>query len=97
MRQFIARCTAWFRAFGFGTHAREEAAPEFVPIQAPEPPPSSPSCNVYLWATAHGIDLSYPGPLGSCTCAAKPHPEPSPSEALRAKVREANEASRWGK
>ncbi|MGK5549179.1 hypothetical protein ACSNOH_31300 [Streptomyces sp. URMC 127] len=69
-------------------------APQAEPVAAP---PRVGTCGVYLWATAHGIDLSYPGPLGSCTCSGKPHPEPSHSEALRAKVREANAASRWGK
>ncbi|MEV5379457.1 hypothetical protein AB0L26_26325 [Streptomyces nondiastaticus] len=111
MRHFIARCTGWFRTFGFGTDAREGAAhapdetlvepPRPAPVQEPEPPSSS-SCGVYVWATAHGIDLSYPGPLGSCTCSARPHPEPpfeprAAGQSLRAKVREANAASRWGK
>ncbi|MCF3100654.1 hypothetical protein IPZ58_03545 [Streptomyces roseoverticillatus] len=87
--------------------------PEVVPAIAPPAPAGIRSteesraqgsaCRVYVWASAHGIDLSYPGPLGSCTCSAKPHPEPPAdpepfsAELLRAKVREANEASRWGR
>ncbi|MGK5733794.1 hypothetical protein [Streptomyces sp. URMC 124] len=38
-------------------------------------PPLS-SCGVYVWATAHGIDLSHRGPLASCTCGRGDGPAP---------------------
>ncbi|WKU44163.1 hypothetical protein Q3V23_08730 [Streptomyces sp. VNUA116] len=112
MRQFISRWFGWTRLIPVpgarrprrpdSDAAAARVEPEAVPAVAAPPREGGSTCGVYVWATAHGIDLSYPGPLGSCTCSARPHPEPpfeprAAGQSLRAKVREANAASRWGK
>ncbi|WP_058045583.1 hypothetical protein [Streptomyces roseifaciens] len=106
MKDSISRLLARTRAL-----FSRRAAPE-VPVTPPPAPPALPAprtpeplrphCGVYVWATAHGIDLRPTTPLLACTCAAKPHPvhptDPvSDSDALRAKVREVNSRSTWGK
>ncbi|GGX70355.1 hypothetical protein [Streptomyces hiroshimensis] len=68
MRNFIRR---WFR------RERQISAPE--PPPAPEPRIAErPSCRVYVWATAHGIDLRPRSPLGACTCSGQEHQQPLP-------------------
>lgn len=100
--------TLFNRRAGAGTPlpAPEPSAGSAPPAETPPalptprtPEPLRPHCGVYVWATAHGIDLRPTGPLLACTCAAKPHPAhpASDSDALRAKVREANSRSTWGK
>ncbi|MGK5734295.1 hypothetical protein, partial [Streptomyces sp. URMC 124] len=60
------------------------------------PQPLRPHCGVYVWATAHGIDLRPTGPLSACTCSVK-SPHAADSEVLRARVREVNARSASGK
>ncbi|MGK5728069.1 hypothetical protein [Streptomyces sp. URMC 124] len=75
MRDFIRR---WVR------RVRRISAPEARPVPKPrvaEPglrPSQDSSCRVYVWATAHGIDLRPRSPLGACTCAARDHQQPLP-------------------
>ncbi|CAM5545316.1 hypothetical protein [Streptomyces abikoensis] len=69
MRNLIRR---WFR------RERQISVPEEPPA-IPEPRPSEgPSCGVYVWATAHGIDLRPRSPLGLCTCSDRAH-QPRPA------------------
>ncbi|GGY08450.1 hypothetical protein [Streptomyces hiroshimensis] len=107
MKDSISRLLARTRAL-FSRRAAPEtpvAPPPKVPPKAlpaprtPEPlrpEPLRPHCGVYVWATAHGIDLRPTSPLGACTCAGKPHAA-TDADALRAKVREVNYRSTWGK
>ncbi|MGK5547554.1 hypothetical protein ACSNOH_22885 [Streptomyces sp. URMC 127] len=103
MKDSISRLLARTRAL-FG----RRTAPE-TPVTPPPPPappeeaapqPFRPHCGVYVWATAHGIDIAPSSKLRTCTCSS-PHspesPHPADSEALRAKVREVNARSTWGK
>ncbi|MFF4216594.1 hypothetical protein [Streptomyces nondiastaticus] len=75
MRHFIRR---WFR------RERQISAPEPPPVPEPraaepEPRPSrGPTCGVYVWATAHGINLESRSPLGVCTCSERAH-QPLPA------------------
>ncbi|MEW2034844.1 hypothetical protein AB0901_30615 [Streptomyces roseifaciens] len=75
MRNLIRR---WFR------RGRRISAPEVPSVPKPrvaEPetrPSQDSSCRVYVWATAHGIDLRPRSPLGACTCAARDHQQPLP-------------------
>ncbi|MGW1073841.1 hypothetical protein [Streptomyces sp. NPDC002537] len=55
------------------------------------------ACGVHVWATAHGIDLSYSSPLVRCDCAAHRPAPPVDAARLRAKVAEANRISSWGR
>ncbi|MEV5374406.1 hypothetical protein AB0L26_00260 [Streptomyces nondiastaticus] len=65
-----------------------------MPCSTPEP--LRPHCGVYVWATAHGIDIARSSKLLTCTCSTHPS-HPADGEALRAKVREVNARSTWGK
>ncbi|MFF7020985.1 hypothetical protein ACFY97_08205 [Streptomyces klenkii] len=76
MRNLIRR---WFR------HERQISVPEPLPAPAPAPKPvpeprtsDGPSCRVYVWATAHGIDLRPQSLLSTCTCADRAH-QPRPA------------------
>ncbi|WP_424893144.1 hypothetical protein [Streptomyces sp. XH2] len=108
MRQFISRWFGWTRLIPVpgarrprrpdSDAAAARVEPEAVPaVAAPPREEGGSTCGVYLWATAHGIDLSYPGPLGSCTCSARPHPEPpadpEPPAEARAADRPATDAA----
>ncbi|WP_223268321.1 hypothetical protein [Streptosporangium nondiastaticum] len=144
MRNPIRRLTAWLRI------RREPAtnqAPAASAAAAPAAPPARETpgaCGIYVWATAHGIDLRPRHALTGCTCSTRAdHAMPAvgtfvvdkrgerlaqvvaaeartlrlrepagggtewaaeppflrpatESERLRAKVAEANRASRWG-
>ncbi|MFE5868630.1 hypothetical protein ACFQ6V_08240 [Streptomyces roseifaciens] len=104
MKDSISRLLARTRAL-FSRRTAPEAPVTPPPAAPPAPPalpaprtpePLRPHCGVYVWATAHGIDLRPTTPLLACTCAAKPHPGHD-NDALRAKVREVNSRSTWGK
>ncbi len=91
MPKFIHRVVDWARA-RFGARAPELTVPEPEPKARPAAePPQSGLCGVYVWATAHGIDIKPSSPLRSCDCASH-----QPSE-LSAKVAEANKLSRQGR
>ncbi|MFF7726499.1 hypothetical protein [Streptomyces sp. NPDC008001] len=117
MKDSISRLLARTRAL-FSRRAAPEtpvapAEPALEPEQAPEPEPEHasaapepmrPHCGVYVWATAHGIDLRPTTALLTCTCSEDEEPvpirDPAPAadtELLRAKVREVNARSTWGK
>ncbi|MGK5547854.1 hypothetical protein ACSNOH_24395 [Streptomyces sp. URMC 127] len=86
MRNPIRRLTAWLRngrepatrepaarkPVTGEPATREPAAPASVAVPAPEAPAAKEAavCGVYVWATAHGIDLRPRHPLLSCRCAA---------------------------
>ncbi|CAM5505078.1 hypothetical protein [Streptomyces abikoensis] len=81
MRNPIRRLTAWLRngreRATLEPAVRKPAAPDPVaPAAAPAPAPETlprkeaSVCSVYVWATAHGIDLRPRHPLLSCKCAA---------------------------
>ncbi|WP_424888331.1 hypothetical protein [Streptomyces sp. XH2] len=109
MKDLICRLLAWTRAL-FGHRAAPETPaapvtppPPEAPAPAPTPEPLRPHCGVYVWATAHGIDIAPSSKLLTCTCSTKSprpaggEPHPADGEALRAKVREVNARSTWGK
>ncbi|MEU5190054.1 hypothetical protein AB0G83_23365 [Streptomyces klenkii] len=81
-----------------GTQTAPESPPETpAPAPAPTPEPFRPHCGIYVWATAHGIDIQSSSKLRTCTCSAKSHDHPADNDDLRAKVREVNARSTWGK
>ncbi|MGK5733161.1 hypothetical protein [Streptomyces sp. URMC 124] len=96
MRKSIRRLAAWLR-FGREPATQERAASAPAAVIAPAAPAAPPAqekpaaCGVYVWATAHGIDLSPRHSLLTCTCSTR-----AQRETLSAKVAEANRASRWG-
>ncbi|MEV4501052.1 hypothetical protein [Streptomyces klenkii] len=75
MRDSIRR---WIR------RVRRISAAEAPPVPEPraaEPETRAsggPSCRVYVWATAHGIDLRPQSLLSTCTCADRAH-QPRPA------------------
>ncbi|WP_235481612.1 hypothetical protein [Streptomyces roseoverticillatus] len=98
MKDSISRLLAWTRAlFSHRTVPETPIAPP--PPEAPAPPetptPFRPHCGVYVWATAHGIDIQRSSKLLTCTCSPE-QPHPADGEALRAKVREVNARSLQG-
>ncbi|MEV4927325.1 hypothetical protein [Streptomyces roseoverticillatus] len=99
MKDFISRLLARTRAL-FSHRTAPETPVTPLPPEAPAPPgtptPFRPHCGVYVWATAHGIDIAPSSKLLTCTCSTK-SPRPADGEALRAKVREANARSAWGR
>ncbi|MEH6376406.1 hypothetical protein V7793_19075 [Streptomyces sp. KLMMK] len=99
MKDSISRLLARTRAL-FSRRTAPETPVTPPPPEAPAPPaapePLRPHCGVYVWATAHGIDLRPTTPLLTCTCSTK-SPHAADSEALRARVREVNARSTWGK
>ncbi|MCQ8773264.1 hypothetical protein [Streptomyces telluris] len=101
MRNTIRRLTAWLRIGREPATQAAPAAPGALAQAAPAAPadPAVPSaaqeksatCGVYVWATAHGIDLRPRHSLLTCTCSTR-----AARATLSAKVAEANRASRWG-
>ncbi|RKN62921.1 hypothetical protein D7231_30360 [Streptomyces klenkii] len=109
--RFLERVRALFKLSGFGKAARAQGTadvarelpepitdPGQVELPSPHPadPPQHSACGVYLWATAHGIDLRPQAPLFTCTCSAK-EPKAAPAsvrDELRAKVADVNHRSR---
>ncbi|MEV6672299.1 hypothetical protein [Streptomyces sp. NPDC051162] len=92
MPKLIHRVVDWARArFSARTPELTVPEPESVP---PAQPATSQSelCDVYVWATAHGIDLKPSSPLRTCDC--RTH---EAVERLSARVAEANRASRRGR
>ncbi|MGW2366574.1 hypothetical protein ACWCZ5_13460 [Streptomyces sp. NPDC001667] len=79
MRHFISRCFERVRKV-FAPAAETPDLPISEPA-LPEPPrtnqaQSNSTCGVYIWATAHGIDIKPSSPLASCDCYAhQPPPE----------------------
>ncbi|MET9415221.1 hypothetical protein ABZY03_13770 [Streptomyces klenkii] len=98
MHDFIAGWAGRVRALfnRRGDVKGPQTAPE-APAPEPTPEPLRPHCGVYVWATAHGIDIQSSSKLLTCTCSTKSHHHPADSDQLRAKVREANARSTWGK
>ncbi|MEU5427993.1 hypothetical protein AB0H73_20645 [Streptomyces olivoreticuli] len=90
MPKLIHRVVDWARA-RFSARKPELTVPEPEPTARPAAAPRSELCGVYVWATAHGIDIKPSSPLRSCDCASH-----QPSE-LSAKVAEANKLSRQGR
>ncbi|WP_171167623.1 hypothetical protein [Streptomyces sp. I05A-00742] len=101
MKNSIARLLAWTRA-QFGYRAAPETpvtpVPRESPVPAPAPAPElfRPRCGVYIWATAHGIDIRPTSPLHACTCSGETDPA-ADTDRLRAKVREVNARGTWGR
>lgn len=89
MPKLIHRIVDWARA-RFSARTPELTVPEPESKARPAAPQGG-LCGVYVWATAHGIDIKPSSPLRSCDCASH-----QPEE-LSAKVAEANRASRWGR
>ncbi|MEV8478207.1 hypothetical protein [Streptomyces sp. NPDC051173] len=79
MYDIICRWFEWVRALPApGRHRPSTVETPGHPTSEPQPPtPAEPprtgqaqgnTCGVYLWATAHGIDLKPSSPLASCDC-----------------------------
>ncbi|WKU46194.1 hypothetical protein Q3V23_20190 [Streptomyces sp. VNUA116] len=97
MKDSISRLLARTRALFSRRAALETPVTPLTPPEAPSlPEPLRPHCGVYVWATAHGIDIARSSKLLTCTCSTHPS-HPADGEALRAKVREVNARSTWGK
>ncbi|CAM5456877.1 hypothetical protein [Streptomyces abikoensis] len=98
MKDSISRLLARTRALFSRRTAPETPVAPIVPPppEEPAPEPFRPHCGVYVWATAHGIDIQRSSKLLTCTCSAH-SAHPADGEALRAKVREVNARSTWGR
>ncbi|MEU5427421.1 hypothetical protein AB0H73_17720 [Streptomyces olivoreticuli] len=71
MRHFISRCFERVRkVFTPADEAPDHPISEPTPAEPPRTgqPQSNSTCGVYIWATAHGIDLKPSSPLASCDC-----------------------------
>ncbi|WKK27795.1 hypothetical protein QZH56_15025 [Streptomyces olivoreticuli] len=64
MKDFIARLFRRARA-PFKPRTLNAPQPPAPPSADPEP---QSTCGVYMWATAHGIDLKPSSPLADCRC-----------------------------
>ncbi|PSJ30022.1 hypothetical protein B7P34_04520 [Streptosporangium nondiastaticum] len=96
MKDSISRLLARTRAlFSHRTAPETPVTPPPPPAPPEAPTPFRPHCGVYVWATAHGLDIQPSSKLFTCTCSTK-SPHPADGEALRAKVREVNARSTQG-
>ncbi|MEU5186533.1 hypothetical protein AB0G83_05130 [Streptomyces klenkii] len=75
MRNPIRRLTARLRIGREPATVQEPVAPASAAPAAPVAPPPArekpAACGIYVWATAHGIDLSPRHSLLSCTCSTR--------------------------